>query len=106
VNIRRRRAAPKPHVSEAEFQAGVEKLLTLHGYDWWHDRDSRLNKAGLPDILAIRDDRLVVIECKSESGRVRPEQDRWLRLFAGVRRVEVAVARPSDDWSQLEAWLR
>lgn len=61
--------------------------------------------AGFPDLVLIRDDRLVVIELKSEKGRLEASQERWLALFRGVPGVEVAVFRPRD-WDEVVALLR
>lgn len=54
------------------------------------------NAPGFPDVLAIRDDTLIVAELKSDRGRVRPDQQAWLDAFRRVRRIVVAVWRPKD----------
>lgn len=104
-------------LSEAQWQAHVEGLLGWCGYELlYHTFDSRRSRRGFPDIVALRmSDRptvLVVIELKSEAGRVTPEQYAWLhgwRRLAEVvngrctgARIVTGVYRPSDRQRLLE----
>ena len=54
------------------------------------------NVSGFPDIIALRGDTLIVAELKSDCGKTTPEQRAWLDAFRRVRRIVVAVWRPSD----------
>lgn len=80
--------------SEATWQKQVEQLAAEYGWICWHDHDSRRNDAGFPDLLLIRE-RVVFIECKTETGRLSQAQSAFL---AGLRAAgqEVYVMRPSD----------
>lgn len=83
--------------TEAGFQVYVETLARLHGWRVWHDRDSRRNDRGLPDLLLVRGQRLVYAELKRQRGRLRPEQREWLADLAAVGgNVEAYLWRPSD----------
>jgi hypothetical protein len=64
---------------------------------WLYDGEGWL------DLTFVRD-RLVVAELKSESGRIRPEQEAWLAALkkAGV---EAYLWRPSD-WKTIEQTLK
>ena len=45
--------APR-NTAEKDWQSQVEQLATMHGWLWFHDRDSRRNNAGLPDLLLVK----------------------------------------------------
>lgn len=81
-------------ISEREWQSHVTSLARLYGWTWWHCRDSRGSDAGWPDLAMVRD-RLLMVELKTATGKVSPDQQRWLDLLAGAG-VECHVWRPAD----------
>lgn len=83
-------------VVEAEVQHTIEQELTLRGWLWFHDQDARRNNAGLPDLICVHPLGVVAfLEVKSETGKLRPQQQLWRAslLRAGV---EYHVVRPSN----------
>lgn len=86
---------------EVAFQREVCRLLDLRGWHWHHETDSRRSKRGLPDLIATRAGRLLIIELKSEHGKLRPAQRIWLVLLRQVTGIEVYLWRPSD-WDAIE----
>lgn len=82
-------------MSEAELQESVEETLDTFKWLWFHDEDPRRNNAGLPDLIAVRGGRLLMIELKRASGRVRPAQATWLGELEQTP-IEVYVWRPAD----------
>lgn len=95
--------------SEDVLQARVEELLRLHRWEFFHDQDSRRNRAGLPDIVAVRagrEPRLLFAELKTERGRFRADQLAWrdalqavvgyVFSLTGDTPVEYHTWRPSD----------
>lgn len=82
-------------MSEADLQQAVTQLLTYLGFEWFHDTDSRRNRAGLPDIIAVhpRTGRLIFVELKSATGKERPQQTVWLAAL-GIRH-EAYLWRPA-----------
>jgi len=88
-------------LSEREWQAELVRTAEAAGWWCWHDADSRRNKAGLPDLIAIRGPRLLFIEVKAERGTLRPAQVEFFNRLRGVTGVEFYVFRPSD-----RAWAR
>ncbi len=86
--------------SEDDLLADVAERLTLGRWRWHHvrrsDRAGQMGDPGLPDILAVRGDVLLVRELKAERGRYETGQREWLEAFAAVRRVDVGTWRPSD----------
>jgi hypothetical protein len=93
-------------VSEGAFQAKVIELATRLGWRLYHTYDSRRSQPGFPDLIGVRGDRMVAIECKREGQKPTAEQWEWLRALAEVRWVTSVVARPNGDWSDIEALLR
>lgn len=99
-------------MTEADLQSAVLELLRLRGYRTAHFHDSRRevrpgvfvgdkDAAGFPDIVAVRkrDGRCLIIELKSEKGRLSKAQDEWLLAFEQVEGVEQYVFKPSDWFS-------
>lgn len=82
--------------SEDQLLSYVVDLLELHNWWWFHDQDSRWNKAGLPDLIAIRPPRVVFLELKSAKGRIREQQAVVLRRLEQCPGVEVYLWRPMD----------
>lgn len=89
-------------VTEASFQRQVEALLTGYGWRWYHAPDNRPSngfvqnvRAGFPDIVAVRGDRMIFAELKRETGKVSPAQEEWLAALQAAQ-AEVYVWRPRD----------
>lgn len=103
-------------MSEDDWQSRVTDYLTLRRWLWVHHRPARtvngwrtpvsgpLGK-GWPDIVAVRHERLLAIELKSDTGQVKPEQQAVLDLLARVPGITTLVARPAD-WDHLQEVLR
>lgn len=81
--------------SEAGLQLAVEQLATWMGLRWWHDSDSRRNKAGFPDLLIIGSRGAIWRELKRTTGRTSRAQDEW---GAAMRAIgwDWAVWKPGD----------
>jgi len=101
-------ASPRPTVAlqppERIFQASVVKLARLCGFVVFHERDSRSNTAGLPDLLLVKPPRAIYAELKRENGRVRPAQ---AATMAALREcgLDVRLWRPSD-WNEIVETLQ
>lgn len=71
--------------SEDQLLATVTEALTLRGWRWTHsrrsDRAQLMGHKGFPDLIAIRGERLLLAELKTEAGRLSPEQKAWLGAF-------------------------
>jgi hypothetical protein len=100
-------------MTEREFQRTVTDSLSALGWRWTHFRPARTNRGwrtplsgdpGFPDIVAVRDDRVLWIELKAEAGRLSEEQGRWLAAL-GLAGQDVHCWRPSD-WDLIEETLR
>lgn len=102
-------------VSEAEWIQTVTDYATLRKWRWTHFRPARTDKGwrtplqgsrGFPDLIFVRDRRLVFAELKSQRGRKpSPEQQLWLDELERVPgNITVCLWRPSD-WPRVEAVL-
>lgn len=111
-------------MTERDFQRTVLELAELSGWETMHCRTSMQQgryltattgtmAKGWPDLLLVHRSRqkLLIIELKSDRGRLTPDQSRVLSLlhdiFEGPGRREwatVYVWRPKD-WPTIEATL-
>lgn len=82
--------------TEAHFQQSVTELAERCGWLWWHDNDSRRNRRGFPDLVLLRAPRLLLVELKTERGKLRPEQRIWLDELGQCPGIETYVWRPGD----------
>ena len=101
----RNRGAP-PAVTESKVQRSVEGLLTQLGWRWTHNSDSRRARGhrGVPDILAVRGDCILFVECKRSGGKFGPGQEEWLRALK-IGGAETYVVSP-DNFAAFVIWLR
>lgn len=106
-------------MSHAALQEAVTDLCDWYGIWWWHDNDSRRNKAGLPDLWLIGEqhtvgDRPAELwrELKVPPDKLKPAQEKLGRrcVAAGIDwgvwtpddlrsdriRRELAAIRPSN----------
>lgn len=82
-------------MSEKEFQKSVKSLAYALGWLTYHTFDSRRSDVGFPDLVLVKDDRLIFAELKSEKGKLTIKQDMWLQAL-DYTDVETYVWRPSD----------
>jgi hypothetical protein len=103
--VRARRAVLRDGSQPEEaFQSQVLRLAALRGYLAYHTRDSRRSTAGFPDLVLCRPPRLLLVECKSGTGRLSGPQALWLATLQAVPGVETYVWDPSM-WADLDAIL-
>ena len=96
-------AATAPSITEKAWQAKVIEAAKWLGWSVYHTHDSRRSEAGFPDLVLVRDQRLIFAELKSPKGRVTPAQTQWLWLL-GETFAEVYLWRP-DDWPTVQERL-
>ena len=90
-------------MTEREWQNQVTQLMTIWGWRWYHTHDSRRSKRGFPDLAAVRE-RLIIVEVKTDRGRLTIDQAEWIRDLEAAH-VEVYVWRPRD-WNAVTAALK
>lgn len=93
-------------LTEAEWQRiVVTDIAEPAGWRRYHTYDSRRSDSGFPDLVLVRDGRLIFVELKSQKGRSTPAQREWLRELGACLGVEVFLWRPSDV-TEVERVLR
>ena len=79
-------------MTEDEWTRWVLDYARWHGWRAAHFRPARTAQGwrtpvqgdtGSPDLLLARDGRVVLAELKTDTGRVRPEQQAWLEHLGG-----------------------
>jgi hypothetical protein len=90
------------------LQKAVLDLARRHGWVSFHVPDSRrVTVRGMPDLVMINElqSRLMFVELKTRTGKLRPEQVFWLRVLDSAG-VETHVWRPEDLQSVIPFALR
>jgi len=95
-----------PLITEAEFQRQLIDLASMLGWSWGHFRPAKTNRgwrvpvsgplgAGWPDLVLVREDRLIFAELKrSRKHPPSPDQRFVLELLKGV--AETYLWTPDD----------
>ena len=81
-------------MTEKEWQAQVVKLAKDEGWMAYHTYDSRRSEAGWVDLVLVRGPMLLLLELKTESGKVTDAQQAWIDALKKVRIVHADIARP------------
>ena len=96
-----------PRITERTLQDAIVECARALG--WTHVYHTWLaahSTPGFPDLVLLRPPRLLVIECKTERGKVSEAQHDWLAAFTACG-VEATIARPADWYDgTIEALLR
>lgn len=61
-----------------------------------------LGTPGWPDVIAVRGESMLAIECKAERGRATAEQKKWLDTLKNVPGVETFIWKPRDAAEVIE----
>jgi Holliday junction resolvase len=75
-------------VSENVLQQQVEQLLLSYGWSSFHDLSGATSGSaakGFPDLVCIRGTEQLILELKTQVGRVSLEQKQWLKRFERVK---------------------
>lgn len=90
-------------LTEAAYQRRITDLANLLGLRWHHETDSRRSKAGYPDLTIAGPCGVAWLEVKTDTGRIKPEQQAWLDTLADAGQVALIV-RPRH-WDDVKALL-
>lgn len=85
---------------EEHFQQQIIDLARYRGYDLiYHTHDSRHSPSGFPDLILLKEERMIVAELKVGKNKLSPEQYEWLVAFSKITR-DVFVWYP-EDWDEI-----
>lgn len=89
-------------LTESQWASVVNDTARLGGWRRYHTYLSKRSPRGFPDLVLVRDGRLIFAELKTEAktSKATQEQDEWLAALRDVAGVEVYLWRPSD-WSDV-----
>lgn len=85
-------------MKEEAFRQQVRQIARMYGWTFqYHTHDSRRSDRGWPDEVIAHPDhgRVLFIEFKSDKGRIRPEQEKWIWMLQASG-LEADVWRPKD----------
>ena len=98
-------------LTEAQFQTLVIEMATdIYKWEVFHDGDSRRSNAGFPDLVLVKDGKLIFAELKREKNAYPSKaQMNWLALLgkAAGDNVLAVLWRPSSNWQKVlsgEEW--
>jgi len=92
-------------ITEDNFTNAVISLAQYRRWLVCHFRAGRTAKGwrtpiqgdkGFPDLVLVRDGRLILAELKTATGKMRPDQERWHDVLTTVSGIEVYLWRPAD----------
>jgi hypothetical protein len=97
-------------LTETQFQGLVLDVAETFGWEVFHDGDSRRSNAGFPDLVLVKDGRIIFAELKREKDSYpsKPQMN-WLALLsqAAGDNVMAVLWRPSSNWQGVlsgKAW--
>lgn len=99
-----RLAVSVPKIRESAFRDAVKSYAEQLGYLVYFTWRSDHSPAGFPDLICVRDERMVVAELKVGKNKPTEHQVKWLDAFRRVEGVQVFLWYP-DDWPMIEAVL-
>lgn len=82
-------------MTENALQAAVLNFARQLGWMSYHTHDSRRSQPGFPDLVLVRGHRVLWRELKTQTGRLRPDQTRWITALE-LAGQDAAVWRPID----------
>lgn len=63
------------------------------GWACYHTHDSRGSEPGFPDLILVREGRMIAAELKGDKGRVSEEQTAWIAALDRVPGVDARIVR-------------
>lgn len=86
----------QPKISEKEITHSIRSLLRQFGVFHWKNFGGPMGAKGVPDILGIFKGRLLGIEVKTATGKLSPEQERFIQNINDAGGIGF-MARSVDD---------
>ena len=90
--------------TEKQWQEEVRKASRAAGYLTYHTLHSAGSEPGFPDLVAVKEARLLCIELKMPGKGPTAAQQQWLSALAQVQTVECFLWYPGDLPTMLEVF--
>lgn len=87
---------PTSHILEKDFQLEVRGIAEQYGWEVWCTLDSQGSPFGEPDLRMCRPPRFLMVELKTDKGRLSVDQKRAKALLEACGGVEYHLWRPRD----------
>lgn len=81
-------------ITEAQFLEQIRDLAKIRHWRFYHPFLSKWSERGWPDVTLLRDRRLILVELKSDKGKLSVPQAQWLWALRKVPGIEVYIWRP------------
>ena len=81
-------------LSEKDHQRQVLELADLYDWRHYHTFDSRRSPGGFPDLVLVKQPRLLFVELKTDTGTVTANQQAWLDSLVNCPATATYVWRP------------
>ena len=88
---------PTSHILEKDFQLEVRGIAVTYGWEVWTTLRSQGSPQGEPDLRMCRPPRFLMVELKTDKGRLSEEQKRAKALLEACDGVEYYLWRPRDS---------
>jgi hypothetical protein len=82
-------------LKEKGLQAAIIAAARCAGWRTYFVWNSQHSPKGWPDVVCLKDGRILIYECKTEKSRIRPEQIECLALLQAAG-IPARIVRPSD----------
>ena len=92
------------NLTEKDFLNQVREVARLYGWMCYHTYDSRRSEPGFPDLVLVREGRLIFAELKTDTGKLTPAQDQWYGALRDVYGIGVYIWQPRD-WDEIVEML-
>ncbi|MCL6437229.1 MAG: VRR-NUC domain-containing protein [Rubrobacteraceae bacterium] len=83
-------------ISEKNFTTRVKGIFRAAGWLTYHTWNSKHSDPGFPDLMLVRDGRLVAMELKVKNNKISECQARWLEALARAG-IETYVMWPRHE---------
>ena len=83
-------------MTERELQQSLVDAARKLGWLAYHTHRSTRSEPGFPDLVMVRDGRLLIWELKSAAGQLSERQRLWLEEFTRCDGVDARVVCPAD----------
>lgn len=85
-------------MTEAALLATVRAMAKRLGWLMYHTHNSKHSEAGFPDIVLARHGIVIFAELKSQTGRITPEQQKWLDELSETQSQSAQIDNTPDDY--------